>query len=87
MKTRVNGKPFINSRACNADLGDQVRRRTGNTTICVKVFRKAGRAWQKGFNIFIVTPVLSDARQPKVNFLHPSLGQYAAHIFGKSVLH
>ena len=45
MKTRVNGKPFINSRACNADLGDQVRRRTGNTTICVKVFRKAGRAW------------------------------------------
>ena len=45
MKTRVNGIPFINSSACNVDLGDKVRRRIGNTTLCVKVFRKAGRAW------------------------------------------
>ena len=45
MKRRVNGIPFINSSACNADLRDQVRRRNGNTTLCVKVFRKAGRAW------------------------------------------
>ena len=45
MKTRVIGIPFINSSACNVHLGDKVRRRIGNTTLCVKVFRKAGRAW------------------------------------------
>ena len=30
-----------------------MRRRSGDTTVCMMLFSKAGKAWQKGFNILI----------------------------------